>query len=553
MAGVPAGSQHAPDFANPQGLAPPAPPPPPVLASQPPQPRQQPPRPQSQSPQATAAGRPVPVARSAKQAAIGADSNQPRGHADQEDVLQEVVKNAPPWLISTVVHTAVVILLGIWVTVKHQQQDDSQINAEMVYAEQLGEQLEDPSVLIGSDNPTPDAKEQIITPQDLAPVDDPFAAPPRLPDLGLQGTTGFSDIDAPDADSIGRALSGREIGSKNVLLGKYGGTETTEAAVVNGLLWLAKQQKPDGSWSLLGPYQDGGQDENFPAATAMALLAFQGHGDTHQRGKFQDNVTRGWKFLIKQQGKDGNFVHAGPSHQRLYAHAQCTIALCELYGMTNDSNFRRPAELAIKYCLTAQDKRLGGWRYTPGDDSDTSVTGWFVMALQSARMAKLEVPESVFDLISKFLDSVQLDGGRRYTYTQGTFSTQAVTAEGLLCRQYLGWKQSDERLMEGVAKLNENRVDYNANEQDVYYWYYATQACHHMEGKIWDDWNSVMRQAVPARQTKKGAESGSWDPEGDKWGSYGGRLYVTCLSIYMLEVYYRHLPIYSGYKFAAGK
>ena len=27
-----------------------------------------------------------------------------------------------------------------------------------------------------------------------------------------------------------------------------------------------------------------------------------------------------------------------------------------------------------------------------------------------------------------------------------------------------------------------------------------------------------------------------------------GRLFVTCLSIYMLEVYYRHLPIYSGYR-----
>jgi hypothetical protein len=62
-----------------------------------------------------------------------------------------------------------------------------------------------------------------------------------------------------------------------------------------------------------------------------------------------------------------------------------------------------------------------------------------------------------------------------------------------------------------------------------------------------------MRQAVPEAQVKKGPESGSWDPDGDKWGSYGGRLYVTCLSIYMLEVYYRHLPIYSGYKFAAGK
>ena len=65
-----------------------------------------------------------------------------------------------------------------------------------------------------------------------------------------------------------------------------------------------------------------------------------------------------------------------------------------------------------------------------------------------------------------------------------------------------------------------------------------------MEGKIWDDWNQVMRQEVPAHQVSKGAEAGSWDPGGDKWGAYGGRLYVTCLSIYDLEVYWRHLPIY---------
>ena len=31
----------------------------------------------------------------------------------------------------------------------------------------------------------------------------------------------------------------------------------------------------------------------------------------------------------------------------------------------------------------------------------------------------------------------------------------------------------------------------------------------------------------------------------DQWGQHGGRLYTTCLSIYMLEVYYRHLPIYN--------
>jgi hypothetical protein len=419
-----------------------------------------------------------------------------------------------------------------------------------IFAEQLGEQLEDPSVLTGSELETQEADQQIVTPMDLPAVADPLASPLELPDFDLAGPTATSNLAAP---TIGLALSGRESGSKLVLLGKYGGNATTEAAVINGLRWLAKQQKSDGSWSLVGPYPDGGTQENVPAATAMALLAFQGQGNTHRVGQFKENVIKGWKYLLTLQGKDGNFVNSGPSHQRLYAQAQCTIALCELYGMTGDSQYRHPAELAIKYALNAQSKKLGGWRYIPGEDSDTSVTGWFVMALQSARMAKLEVPESAMDRINKFLDLVQEDGGRTYTYTEGTYSTAAVTAEGLLCRQYLGWKQDDPRLVEGVGALNRNPIDYEAGERDIYYWYYATQACHHMEGEIWDKWNAVMRKEVPAQQIDRGPESGSWDPADDKWGAYGGRLYVTCLSIYMLEVYYRHLPIYSGYRSVAGK
>ena len=251
-------------------------------------------------------------------------------------------------------------------------------------------------------------------------------------------------------------------------------------------------------------------------------------------------------------------------NELLYAHAQATIALCELYGMTKDSLYREPARRAIEYACSVQDKKNGGWRYQPGVDSDTSVTGWFVMALQSARMAGLKVPEETLKRVTAYLDSAQLDDGRRYGYVGTLQATNAVTAEALLCRQYLGWPQDDPRLVEGIAALNQSPIGYidigqNAEgairaEENVYYWYYATQAAHHMEGKIWDEWNKVMRVQVPAHQVKKGPEEGSWSPQTDQWGSAGGRLYVTCLSIYMLEVYYRHLPIYSGYKaFAAAE
>ena len=65
-----------------------------------------------------------------------------------------------------------------------------------------------------------------------------------------------------------------------------------------------------------------------------------------------------------------------------------------------------------------------------------------------------------------------------------------------------------------------------------------------MEGKVWQEWNKVMRDSLPRRQVQDGREKGSWDPAGDRWGHQGGRLYMTCLCTYMLEVYYRHLPIY---------
>lgn len=488
---------------------------------------------------------------------------------DEEDVaddLKEILRNAPAWLISTVFHMSLLIVLGLLAVANKSAMNDVAI--EVAREDPIGTQLEDPSILEGDSTrlENPHDPEQTITPTDLPPVDDPLASPLEIGELKLGPTSGA--ITGPvtiEGAPIGLALKGRQIGSRNVLLGKYGGTSQTEGAVEAGLAWLAKQQRSDGTWSLTGPYSDGSRTgENSVAATAMALLAFQGHGDTHRDGQYAKRVERGWAALLKMQRKDGQFSGTMSSrNELLYAHAQATIALCELYGMTHDSLYRGPAVRAIEYAVSVQDTKLGGWRYIPGQDSDTSVTGWFVMALQSARMAGLKVPQETLDRVTSYLDLAQLDGGRRYGYWQNQQPTNAVCAEGLLCRQYLGWPQDDERLVEGVAALNKNPIMYVDNsdgefrfrgEQDAYYWYYATQATHHMEGTIWDEWNKVMRVEVPAHQVKNGAEAGSWNPQTDKWGSAGGRLYVTCLSIYMLEVYYRHLPIYSGFgSFAAAE
>lgn len=375
--------------------------------------------------------------------------------------------------------------------------------------------------------------------QELPEVSDPLAAMPILDSKFLEKVAP-AELEAP---AIGIALTGREKGMRKALVGQYGGTGETESSVEGGLAWLARYQQRDGSWSLKGPYPDGSEVENVAAATAMALLAFQGAGNTHRGGDYQEEVARGWQALLKLQQDNGDFYNGDVPNQHLYTHGQATIAICELYGMTKDKAFREPAQRAVDFAVRAQSPE-GGWRYYPGEGSDTSVTGWYVMALQSALMAGLEVPDENLQRISTYLDSVQRDDGSRYIYQRLQQPTPTMTAEGLLCRQYLGWDRDDARLISGVEYVLSNPIDPNEN-YDVYYWYYAAQLMHHMEGDAWDRWNNVMRRTIPSLQVTNGKERGSWDPKPDRWSHLGGRLYTTCLSIYMLEVYYRHLPIYS--------
>jgi len=275
-----------------------------------------------------------------------------------------------------------------------------------------------------------------------------------------------------------------------------------------------------------------------------------GAGNTHQTGAYQPNVLRGLNYLLKLEDQNGYFAAKATSIQRTYAQAQGTIALCELFGMTGDPKLREPAERAVGWAIRAQDAG-GGWRYEPNQTGDTSVTGWYVMALISARMAGLDVPSDKLDQIHQFLDTVQRKDGVRgqspegdqYAYQATSQAKISMTAEGMLCRMYLGWKTNDPRILQGAAKLVQQPIVQGIQGRDYYYWYYATNALHHAGGSNWRKWNDVMKVALPEMQIKTGRERGSWPAEGDPHGGAGGRLYSTVLSILCLEAYYRHMPL----------
>lgn len=454
-------------------------------------------------------------------------------------VLREAIhaayKQSPAWFVSFVFHAILLVILGLIVI---SGPNNGLLVVELGETETVGEQLDDEMLQQES------LDVEVETPElsfDPVPVNDPLAAMPEV-ELALDGLAATHDI---DAKSLGSALSGRSKGAKAALLAKFGGNAATEAAVIRALEWLARNQQKDGSWRLDGPYKNGGITENRTAATAMALLAFQGAGHTHREGRFSKQVARGWKALLKMQDREGDFYHSRSSHQHLYSQAQATIAICELYGMTKDSRFREPAQLAVDFAVRTQT-REGGWRYEPYREADMSVTGWFLMALQSAKMADLEVPDSTFERIGRLLNKLSKDYGSQYVYQIDKRHTSlALSAEGLLCRQYLGWKRDDRRLVKGVRLISNNPVSFAGSRKNVYYWYYGTQVLHHYEGEEWEKWNKVMRVELPEHQVKRGRERGSWDPVNDTWGELAGRLYMTCLCTYTLEVYYRHLPIYS--------
>jgi len=362
---------------------------------------------------------------------------------------------------------------------------------------------------------------------------------------------------------------------------RFGGSEGTEAAVEAGLDFFARMQFPDGHWSL-DRTPPGvqvseaklGQMRSDTAATGLALLAYLGAGYTHLGDKHRDVVRRGLDWLVRTQDPETGelFAMADGSKPaavtRFYGHGIAAIALCEAYGMTQDPDLREPARKAVQYILDTQHPTRGGWRYYVdprtgrSTESDTSVTGWMLMALKSAQMAGLDVPKEAFDKIDHWLELAHFpDEEGKYVYNpyaldtpeqrHGRLPSRAMTAEAMLMAIYLGRGPDDARLLQGAQYLRANLPEVGTEKQplrDCYYWYYATQAMFQMQGDYWQAWNDRMRPLLRASQVQRGPLAGSWnplEPVEDRWGKAGGRLYVTSLHLLlMLEVYYRHLPLF---------
>jgi hypothetical protein len=360
--------------------------------------------------------------------------------------------------------------------------------------------------------------------------------------LPIDDLTTLQEVPVLKGEFGGRSTAGRRQAVK-----KFGGTAESEMAVMSGLRWLESIQLKDGSWSFgkIGAADSPGTlvSTNM-GATSMAMLCFLGAGHTHlSGGPFHDTVKKGMAWIHESAvtgsfGADLRGNYQGNSG--MYIQGIATIVVCEAAAMEpDDRQLRRLAMGAVAFIERSQDPFGGGWRYQPREPGDTSVTGWQIMALQSAKAGRIRVDDRSFRDARNFLTSVETGGGAFYGYTKPQANRDSMTAVGLLCRMYLGWKRNHDGLRRGVQHLS--RV--GPSRDDIYYNYYATQVMHHWGGDEWSKWNERMREQLIDTQVQNGPASGSWNVT-DPHGSAGGRIYQTALSILTLEVYYRHLPLY---------
>lgn len=329
---------------------------------------------------------------------------------------------------------------------------------------------------------------------------------------------------------------------------RMGGSDRTERAVAMALDWLARHQSDDGRWDGGGFDAACGRCGGQTAITAdigltgLSLLAFLGADHTHFKdGPYRAHVNRGLLWLLQQQRRNGDLR----GDETMYSHAIAAIALSEAYAMTGDPRLRDAVARAIDFIDKARNPRDGGWRYDPGQPGDTSVLGWQVMALKSARLAGFEPPYASLNAARRWLDAVSEPGAPGlYAYQPGQSPTPSMTAEGMFVQQLLGAAPDDPRMSQSADYLMENLPDWDS-QSNTYYWYYATLAMFQHQGPQWERWNEAVTRELLRHQITDGPAAGSWDPAGE-WALKGGRIYQTALGALMFEVYYRYLPLYSA-------
>ncbi|MCA8960445.1 MAG: terpene cyclase/mutase family protein [Planctomycetes bacterium] len=493
----------------------------------------------------------------------------------------------PYWAVSATVHLIILLILGgIVLSTEREPTPETRVIVSREFRTRPYDPTErrwvdrQPKILETPREPTP---LEVIKPKIVSPR--PKGRPSASANKELNsdaiadafGTSGAASsiVGLIDGDS-------RRVGE---------GPGGSEDAVLAALHWLRRHQHPDGHWSSRQFYTGRAVDpdayrdecwgyEGFDVGvTALAMLAFLGHGHTYKDScypEFVEVMRKSTDWLLKQQEvapgdpeRDG-VIGRSNADEWVYNHAIATLALSELLFLTGD-RFRlsQPVASAAAYCMRAQNEGYG-WKYDyAGAKNDSSVTGWMLLALKTAKacsesrlITKIRPEEFAphFAGAMRWFDRVRGSNGRvgyeapgdegsilrahgdPYPYSK---RLSCMTAVAVLCRLFAGEARSSEPVRDGVAVLMDELPRWAEPREkrpstiNMYHWYYATYALFQYGGAKWRQWNEALLETLLPTQTVGGDADGSWAPLGE-WGRAGGRVYSTAIGAMTLEVYYRY-------------
>jgi len=522
------------------------------------------------------------------------DEEGSRGEDDAEEEFEaqlekpKWLRDMPFWAVSALLHLVLLlVLLGYVVETRQEPEPEVQITVRPPEKPPEYDPLRKRAM---------EKKPEILQPKVEKPViqrkvDDVTPDIPKGTDLSK-----LTNMDLR-ADSVNASLGvgggaasayGERWGRGS--LTNEGGSQATEEAVRAALEWLLRHQSPDGSWKSRDFYkQANGESRNvnheryptdrgFPeydvGVTGLAMLAFTGYGHTHRDGVFPqyvDVLRKAVGYLKRKQvrSKDPatNGRYGGSAHEQwIYDHAIATMAMGEILIMSGDAiGLRRSVKNAVQLCLHARNEDFG-WRYgIKPNENDTSVSGWMVLALKTAKNARLGIPstefERAFEGALSWFERVTDESGRtgyEYPGDDGSVLTSVypepypfskelscMTAVGVLCRLFAGESRKNKAIRNGIDLLMQAPPRWQEAKGralstiNLYYWYYGTYALFQFGGAPWKEWNLRMQESLLSTQRQGNIdEDGSWDPIGE-WGIAGGRVYTTAIGAMTLEVYYR--------------
>jgi hypothetical protein len=279
-------------------------------------------------------------------------------------------------------------------------------------------------------------------------------------------------------------------------------------------------------------------------------------GEDPNFGPYNTHVRAALRSIIGSQDSVSGCI--GPGN--MYHHGFAMLALAEAYGTVDDHNLwntptsgrtagrfagaadkggrsvGQALELAVRCALASQKQNpFGGWRYSPNaNDADTSVSGAVLVGLLAARNAGIEVPDQAVDrALAYYRQSTGADGSVGYSGGMAGGPGDSAARSSIATLVYSIARRKDLKEYKATLDYLRNQRGQGRNHNDEYTFYYQAQALYQGDPDAWEKWNKAQIRRLKETQQSDGS-----------FASPFGQAYGTSMSLLVLAVNYRFLPIY---------